>query len=94
MIADNRQLELKFGRQDAELKRVTSAIAQHVLEFVREHQGGEFRMEELTKFVRDRHMCAPDSPRRIFNELHRVGWFHYEVLNRSKSQYRIVEVAA
>lgn len=88
------QLELQFGRQDAELKRVTSAIATAVLAFVREHQDGEFHMEELTAFVRDRHTCAPDSPRRIFNELHRAGWFRYKVLNRSKSWYRIVEMLA
>ncbi len=74
-----------------QLPRVTSAIAQLVLRFVRMRGvGGEFHAADLYEFVGD--AGAPNSACRILQVLKKDGHFDYEVLSRRDSLYRVTAI--
>jgi len=77
----------------ADRDRVYRGIGAHVLGFFRDLVGrrncSEFFMSELGAWVKARVPTAPDSPSRILRELRRQGVLDYEVVDRSKSRYRV-----
>lgn len=75
----------------AELRRVSEKIAELVIKFFNNREGGDqFTVNELTKYVMDKEPVAPDSPARIMRLLRRKGVINYEVVSRSRSLYRVV----
>jgi hypothetical protein len=78
-----------LSEQSENLDRVRSRIADVVLAWCREHVGGEFRMDELRKFVQLAEPTAPDSASRILRDLRQRGRVRYVVLSRADSLYRI-----
>jgi hypothetical protein len=79
--------------QARQLKRVSGALADLVLSFLRERGvGGSFRMSDLGKHVQDRHPCAPGSESRILRSLRASGVIGYDLLNRTHSLYRITKL--
>jgi hypothetical protein len=87
--------------QAANLARVEASIAGHVLEFCRGllgksralSQDATFHMDELTSWVARKGCAAPDSAGRILRLLRQKGLVNYEVVSRSKSLYRVIEVS-
>lgn len=85
------------GRSDqaSERRRVAGEVQRAVLEFcaLRLRLGAaEWRMSELTEYVRDRVICAPDSAGRILRQLDASGQLSYELVSRAESRYRILSV--
>jgi len=83
------------SEQASERRRVAGEVQRAVLEFcgLRLRLGApEWRMSELTEYVRSRVMCAPDSAGRIFRQLDAEGQLSYELVSRSESRYRILSV--
>jgi hypothetical protein len=81
--------------QRENLERVKLSIGEIVTEFCRarlESGKVEFRISELTSYVLERSTRAPSSPDRILRQLRLDGVVEYEVLNRSQSLYRVMEV--
>lgn len=80
--------------QQLELARVDSHIHSLVLNYCRAHVGRHFYMKDLARFVYEstKGMTAPDSAGRILRDLRQRGVVRYDVVNRSKSLYRVVEV--
>lgn len=74
--------------QTAQIARVRGRIGQAVIEFARTRVG-EFGIEELQRFVRERCAVAPSSPDRILRQLRREGVLDYECVSRSAALYRI-----
>lgn len=94
------QSEMDLGgaraEQQANLDRVSNNIAGLVAAFCRgrfREGRAEFRMEDLTRFVRARSTIAPDSAGRILRDLRRRKVIGYEVVSRSASLYRLTEVS-
>lgn len=94
------QLQIAWNRaNEPELARVNSRIAKSVLEFCRgtlldpTSASGQFRMEQLTEWVRWDAGIAPDSPGRILRDLRQKGLIDYEVVNRRASLYRLTRIA-
>ena len=76
-----------MNEQQTNLRRVKTAIAKHVTDFIDEHEGREFSNSDLYKFVSDRVDVAPDSPARVLRDLKASGAVCYELRDRSKSLY-------
>ena len=78
--------------QTENLGRVRDSIAPHIIRFIRERSGQEFRGCELQQYVA--YHCsgfvAPGSPDRILRDLRKRGVVDYELLSRSRSLYRAV----
>jgi hypothetical protein len=94
------QSELDFSgartEQQANLDRVSHNIAGIVADFCRgrfREGRAEFRMEDLTGFVRARSTIAPDSAGRILRDLRRRNVVGYEVVSRSQSLYKLTRVS-
>jgi hypothetical protein len=84
------------GEQTANLARVRSAIARHVLTFCWTRVMMEpptFRMNELQTYVSDQASAAPASPDRILRALRAEGLIDYVVEDRAKSLYRLTRVS-
>ncbi len=83
-----------FDNQQAEqIARVKLTIADYVLEFFEsKNVGDQFHDADLWKFVNAQHRCAPASPRRIMALLAKEGRFKYELVSRSDSLFKIVEL--
>lgn len=77
---------------DRELERVDAALRGRVLDFCRDRIFDTFRMDELTKWVRHRVRCAPDSPGRILRQLRKEGKVTYELVSRRESLYAVHSV--
>ena len=80
-----------MGEQAENLKRVNERIAKLVMAFCAEKlkNGCEFRMEELTNYVKSIMLIAPDSPGRILRDLRKRGYISYTVKSRRGSLYRL-----
>jgi len=88
------QIDL-FEKQDQiqNLERVKSTLMGAVVCFFR--GGGEghyFKMIDLVNYCMEKEKCSPDSPSRVLREARKEGWLDYEVISRSKSQYKILWV--
>ncbi len=80
--------------QPENLERVSQKIARYILDFCRAcivSSQSEFRMRQLEDYVRMmvQVRIAPDSARRIFNDLRNKGRIGYTLLSRKDSHYRI-----
>lgn len=83
-------------QQPGELARVTSAIAQAILGFLRARLNNgmpEFHAEELRQWVKASLQTAPASADRVLRDLRAAGRVRYVVINRRASLYRIEHVA-
>jgi len=79
--------------QREELTRVLSSIADYVIKFASERTGEVFTASDLCEYVWKFDRCiAPASPDRILRALKRAGAVCYDVVDRSKSSYRITAV--
>jgi hypothetical protein len=79
----------------AERRRVAGEVSREVLAFCRGRLAlglDEWRMSDLTEYVRERVMCAPDSAGRILRQLAQQGALEYQLVSRAESRYRIVTV--
>lgn len=80
--------------QKEHLERVSTKIGRVILEFYRERlEAGtpDFYMTDLSTYVQAKvPEVAPDSPRRVFNDLKNKGALNYELLSRRDSHYRLV----
>jgi len=81
--------------QDAQLQRVSSGIASHVLDFFKSRGvGSEFHASDLAAFVEERvGYVSPGSPDRILRDLRKRRLLNYTVVSRSKSLYRVERVS-
>jgi hypothetical protein len=85
--------ESKYDDDEDERERVRAKIGEAVFSFCRAHEGQAFHMEDLVRCVR--HMApfvAPDSPSRALRLLRQEGLVNYEVVSRSDSLYRVLNV--
>lgn len=80
--------------QQENIERVKINIAPHVLAFVNARIGKEFRIVDLYQYVasQTKGYTAPASADRILRALKKKGELDYEVISRSQSLYRAVEV--
>lgn len=85
------------AKDDAsERRRVSGQVQRAVLDFflLRIRNGAPvFHMGDLTRYVADRVPTAPDSAGRIMRALHGEGRLTYELVSRSRSEYRALLVA-
>lgn len=80
--------------QARQLKRVSGALAEIVVAFLRERGvGGTFHGADLGRYVQERHACSPGSESRILRNLRSNGVLGFEVVNRTRSLYRITKLA-
>lgn len=79
-------------RHPHEISRVSKKISTIVFEFCRQHVGQEFHMCELEEFINRYTMTAPGSAGRILRLLDQAGTITYQLIERSKSLYRIINV--
>lgn len=78
---------------DAELVRVRGAIGRAVVDFCAARVGQTFHASELRAFVAEQcGAAAPASADRILRALRADGVCVYEVVDRSASLYRVLEV--
>ncbi len=56
------------------------------------NDAAEFHGSDLYRYVIQKEMVAPDTPRRVMSLLREHGQLDYEVVNRAKSLYRILGV--
>jgi hypothetical protein len=83
-------------QQSDELIRVSGAISKAILGFLRarlNNQDHEFYADELRQWVSHSLSVAPGSADRILRDLRKAGRVSYQVVNRSKSLYRVLSVA-
>jgi ribosomal protein S25 len=78
-----------MNEQTKQLRRVSNAIATHVIEFIDKHEGREFSNAELHSYVAERSPIAPGSADRILRDLKAKGAVRYELRNRAKSLYYV-----
>ena len=79
--------------QEAELERVDRSIRVHVVAFLREvltWSPPQFFATELVEYVNKHTQTAPDSPGRILRMLRRECLVSYEIIDRSKSPYKLL----
>ena len=74
--------------QRQQLARVSGRIAPYVAAFVNARIGQTFFISELTEYVRQQAGCAPASPDRILRDLRQRKLVAYEIVSRSRSEYR------
>lgn len=93
------QPELNFSartEQQANLVRVSDNIAGLVADFCRglfSEGRAEFHMADLTTFVNERSLIAPDSAGRILRNLRKKRIINYTIVSRSQSLYRLTGVS-
>jgi hypothetical protein len=76
--------------QGVELARVEGNIAESIIAWCRRHEGAEFHLSALTADVMAATKCAPDSPRRILQQLRDSGQVQVTTLEpRRASLYRV-----
>lgn len=87
--------QTKFDfEQSVELERVSSRISRFVVEFFELLEiGSQFHAADLKQFVADKDQSvAPGSPDRIMRDLRKRGIINYELVSRSQSLYRKVQL--
>lgn len=75
----------KASEQGRQVVRVGTGLAPLILDWLREHNGQTFHLADVTQAVGDGR--APDSVRRIMDELRRGGFADVVLLDRSRSLY-------
>ncbi len=84
----------KPTEQEKQLARVKGSIADVIVEFFRVRRVGDrFFASDLHKFVGERAQIAPASADRVMRDLRKGGQVNYCVISRSRSEYRVEEVA-
>lgn len=79
--------------QIEQIQRVRSNIGKLIVGFFEERGiGAQFHADDLRKHVTGDATTAPASSDRIMRDLRKSGFINYEVVNRSKSLYRIVAI--
>ena len=80
-----------MSTQTENLARVSTAIRHHVVAFfsARQH-GDEYHLRDLEKYVEEKSGGSPESPGRVMRDERRAKRIDYEVVDRSKSLYRVV----
>lgn len=85
-----------FDEQQAQLHRVTGALASSILRFCRARLAtgrSEFYANELREYVQGSHESAPASADRVLRALRRDGILDYVVVSRKDSLYKLLRVA-
>lgn len=85
-----------FDEQQAQLTRVTGALASSILRFCRARLAtgrSEFYANELREYVNAAHDSAPGSPDRVLRALRRNGAVSYVVVSRKDSLYKVLRVS-
>ena len=85
-----------FEEQQAQLSRVTGAIACEILKFARYRLKvgvPEFHADDLRASVSAALRTAPGSADRVLRDLRRSGVLSYEVVDRRASLYRLLRVS-
>lgn len=65
-----------------------------VLAFCEKVHRGEFRAEDVRKYVRRRMKTAPSSPDRRLRDLRKLGVIDYTVVDRRKSLYDLTYIVS
>lgn len=78
-----------MNEQTTNLRRVRTAIAKYVTDFIDEHEGRTFSNAELHNYVAERSPIAPGSADRVLRSLKASGAVRYELVSRSRSMYRV-----
>lgn len=79
---------------DEHLGRVSVRIANAIVAFCVEQLGRQFHADDLRQYVRAAvGEIAPGSADRVLRDLRQHGALNYEVVSRSKSLYRVLDVA-
>lgn len=84
-----------FDEQQAQITRVTGALASAILRFCRARLTtgrSEFYANELREYVQGSQDSAPASADRVLRALRRQGVIEYTVVSRADSLYKIVRV--
>lgn len=79
-------------RQSREIARVDANISEIIFSFCSQKVGQTFHMEELLAYVRAHTPVAPDSTSRILRLLKHRHRVDYVVVNKAKSQYKIISI--
>lgn len=75
--------------QPAQLARVRHGIASAVQDFHNSIKHGQTcHLSELSEYVKAQTGCNPNSPDRILRDLRQHGVLNYEVVSRTRSEYR------
>lgn len=80
--------------QRRQLRRVSGRIAEAIVAWCRSRVGLDFVLSAFTADVMADTQCAPDSPRRVLQELHTDGRLKVECIDRSRSRWRVLYVEA
>lgn len=85
-----------MDQQTLNLARVRANLAPVILAFLAERLRTDpsFTANELRAYVAARRPGAPSSPDRVLRAMRVGGLCSYVVTNRSKAQYRVLEVEA
>lgn len=75
----------KASEQAREIARVGTGLAPLILSWLRDHNGQQFHLADITAAVGENR--APDSVRKIMSELRRHGFADVVLLDRSRSLY-------
>lgn len=76
------------------LARVSKRLAAGIVSFAKERVNDEFHMEELRAFLKAQDIeFAPASPDRILRALRQAGTVNYDLVNRTRSLYRVTGVS-
>jgi ribosomal protein S25 len=83
-----------MSEQRQNIERVSTAISNLVVAFLRSHIGKEFHVESLRQYVFSnvQGYVAPASPDRILRDLRQKGVIDYRVVNRRQSLYMALPV--
>lgn len=78
-----------MSEQSENIERVSESIAPHIIRFLNDRCGNEFRGEDLRQYIYEHvdGFIAPGSPDRILRDLRQKGRVRYELISRSKSLY-------
>lgn len=80
--------------QQREIFRVRKRLEPVIEQFFADKgPGAQFHMSELNKYVSSREACAPESPGRIMRALSRKGRIAYELIDRARSLYCVLDPA-
>ena len=83
----------RASEQGRELARVEGRIAESIIAWCRKHEGSDFHLSAMTADVMAETLCAPDSPRRVLQQLRDSGQVQVDCLKRGRSYYRVVRVS-
>lgn len=86
-------MPVSAAAQRNELRRVQSRIGDAVLEYLRSRVGQEFTGGDLERYVLGRCASTPGSATRIMRELRKEGAVQVELVDRSRSLYRVPQPA-